>query len=112
MSDGVKLHAFARGTIAGAALTVVRQQGAVLARTGLGVYTLTLDTPCPEADSDLTVTVDLISAPAAAVNATFGVAHTDLVKTINVNNTAVPPAAIDPTGIAVKLNRLDPNPNA
>ncbi len=73
--EGMSIEAL--GSISGAGV-VTFQRGGVLARTGVGTYTLTLDRPAPAGES-----VVLATPRAGAGNSNAQVAHTsDTVKTI------------------------------
>lgn len=81
----------ASGSVVGATGAAVNCRGAVPARTGAGVYTLTLDRPLNAGDG-----IVLITARGGAPTTAFGVAHTsDSVKTVSSVALAAGQAATD-----------------
>ena len=84
MAGGYPLTLWAAGSISGAG-AVVKQKGCALARTGVGIYTVTLDRDLDAADAAINVT-----PRGGAGNANPQVAHTsDTVKGVNMFVAAV-----------------------
>lgn len=79
----------AAGRVSNGATGAGAARGAVVARTGAGVYTITLDTPIPAGDCGVLVTVE-------GTNTAAKVAHTsDAVKTVSIVALAAGQAATD-----------------
>lgn len=90
MSQGDSGSCIARGRIDGATGNRLAGMGFVSARTGAGVYTITLDQPVDATQSIVLVTVEGAGARCATMSA-----ETDSVKTISIFTTV--PAAQDNT---------------
>lgn len=82
MDNLVQGQVWAAGKMTGAGVLVF-QRGCVLARTGAGVYTITLDKEIDAAECTI------LATPNVAGDAAIGVVDTsDAVKTLNAFNTA------------------------
>jgi len=116
-AQAAQIVAAANCSIAGAVLTVNKQRGCVVARTGVGVFTVTI----------LPVIVDAQGVPTQLGNLSGGVATNQLITELQttggvagsqsqIENTSdtvktirfftVVPAAVDPPGFEVIIKRL------
>lgn len=87
MSQNYPSITAALGTVTGATGVAPGIAGAASARTGAGVWTLTLDQGCDAAQCVINVSR---RGAAAAADGTFGVAHTsDTVKTVTYTEAGV-----------------------